>query len=90
MRRMGTLVTLRDDLVEEVDQRVGKRRRSEFINEAVEERLKHLRLIEFAREASGSLKDVDIPGWETRESALEWVRKMRVSRDPWDEAPGAS
>jgi Arc/MetJ-type ribon-helix-helix transcriptional regulator len=84
---MRTHVILRDDLVEEVDKRVGKRRRSEFINEAVEEQLKRLHLIEAAEAAGGSLKDVDIPGWETEESALEWVRKMRTSPHPWDEDP---
>ena len=82
---MRTHVILRDDLVEEVDKRVGKRKRSEFINEAVEERLKRLRLIEAAEVAGGSLKDVDIPGWETEESTLEWVRELRTSPDPWDE-----
>ncbi|CAN5780307.1 hypothetical protein BH23CHL2_BH23CHL2_05260 [soil metagenome] len=77
---MRAHVVLRDDLVEEVDKRVGRRRRSEFINEAVEERLKRLRLIESAEEAGGTLKNVDVPGWETEESTLEWVRKMRVAR----------
>ena len=81
---MRTHVILRDELVEEVDKRVGKRRRSEFINEAVEERLKRLRLIESAEMAGGSLKDEDIPGWETEESTLAWVRRMRASPDPWD------
>jgi len=80
---MRTHVILRDDLVEEVDRRVGKRRRSEFINAAVGERLKLLRLIEAAESVGGSLKDVDIPGWETEESTLAWVRNMRVSPDRW-------
>ncbi len=84
---MRTHVILRDDLVEEVDKRVGKRRRSEFINEAVEASLKRLRLIESAEAVAGSLKDVNVPGWETEESALEWVRKMRASPDPWDQDP---
>jgi hypothetical protein len=82
---MRTHVILRDDLVEEVDKRVGKRRRSEFINEAVEERLNRLHLIESAEAVAGSLRDVDTPGWETEESTLEWVRKMRASPDPWDQ-----
>lgn len=82
---MRTHVSLRDDLAKEVDERVGKRRRSEFINEAVEERLKRLRLAEAIEAVGGSLKDVDIPGWETEESTLEWIRAMRASPDPWDE-----
>ena len=82
---MRTHVILRDDLVEEVDKRVGKRRRSEFINAAVEERLNRLRLIETAETVAGSLKDAEIPGWETAESTLEWVRKMRASPEHWDQ-----
>lgn len=85
--QMRTHVILRDDLVEEVDERVGKRKRSEFINEAVEEKLRSLRLYEAALEAGGSLRDVDIPGWETRESAIEWVHKMRYPPDPWKDCP---
>ena len=30
-----------------------------------------------ARKVAGSLADVDIPGWETSESAAEWVRASR-------------
>ena len=84
---MRTHVILRDELVKEVDKRVGKRRRSEFINAAVEERLQRLRLVESAEAVAGSLKDVDIPGWETKESTLEWVRKMRAEPDHWDDEP---
>jgi Arc/MetJ-type ribon-helix-helix transcriptional regulator len=84
---MRTHVILRDELVDEVDKRVGKRRRSEFINAAVEERLKRLRLIETGEKVAGSLKDTEIPGWETQESTLEWVRNMRASPEHWDQDP---
>lgn len=86
-RKVGTQVNLRDDLVDEVDKRVGRGRRSKFVNKAVEERLMHIRQIEFAEAAGGALKDVDIPGWETEESTLKWVRKLRDSSDPSDNEP---
>jgi hypothetical protein len=35
------------------------------------------KLIKAAEKAGGSLEHVDIPGWETSESAAEWVRSLR-------------
>jgi metal-responsive CopG/Arc/MetJ family transcriptional regulator len=63
-------------LVEEIDRRVGKKGRSAFIAEAAEQELRRLRRIEALDEFAGSLKDVDILGWETSESAAEWVREQ--------------
>jgi metal-responsive CopG/Arc/MetJ family transcriptional regulator len=64
-------------LVEEIDRRVGKKERSAFIAEAAAQELRRLRRIEALDEFAGSLKDVDIPGWEMSESAAEWVREQR-------------
>ena len=35
------------------------------------------KLVKAAEKAGGSLEHVDIPGWETSESAAEWVRALR-------------
>ena len=35
------------------------------------------KLIEAAKRVAGSLKDVDIPGWETSKSAAQWVHDLR-------------
>jgi hypothetical protein len=35
------------------------------------------KLIKAAEKAGGSLEHIDIPGWETSESAAEWVRALR-------------
>ena len=74
---MRTHVIIERDLVEEIDRLVGSRSRSKFFASAVEEKLSRLRLMSAARKAAGSLEDVDIPGWETSESAAEWVRASR-------------
>ncbi len=67
------------ELIEAVDDLVGKRGRSRFFAEAAEEKLARRRLEETARKAAGSLAAVDIPGWETSESSAEWVRASRTA-----------
>lgn len=74
---MRTHVIMPRALVEEVDKLVGSRSRSRFFEEAVEEKLSRVRLANAARKAVGSLKNVDIPGWETSEAAAGWVRASR-------------
>ncbi len=65
------------ELVEKIDAQVGPRKRSQFVQEAVEEKLRRQRLHASLAEMAGSLTNVDIPGWETPEAAAEWVRALR-------------
>jgi hypothetical protein len=58
------------------------RHRSEFIAEAAQEMPRRKRFIEVAHRVQGSLKDVDIPGWETPESTSERVRAQRRGLGP--------
>lgn len=74
---MRTHIIIPKEVVDSVDMLVGRRGRSKFFAEAVEEKLARARLSEAARKAAGSLKDTAIPGWETSESAAEWVRLSR-------------
>ncbi len=77
------LIELPLDLIEQIDQMVGRERRDEWVAEAVCERIRVDRLAAF-EQAVGSLQDVDVPGWETPESTVEWVRRMRDGTgDPW-------
>ena len=39
------------------------------------------RLIEAAERVAGSLADEDIPGWNTPDEILEWVRALRRESD---------
>jgi hypothetical protein len=74
-------------LLDSIDEHVGRRERSKFLVEAAEEKLRRERQREAFEQFVGSLKDVDIPGWESHDSAVEWVRaQRRMGTDPWDES----
>lgn len=74
---MRTHVIIPEELVSSIDNLVGSRNRSKFLTEAANKEVKRLKLIKAFKEVVGSLKDVDIPGWETSESAARWVHDLR-------------
>lgn len=78
---MRTHVIVPRELVESVDELVGKRSRSRFFTDAVAEKLARAKLIKAARKVAGSLANIDTPGWETSESTVEWVRASRRKDD---------
>ncbi len=88
MRRIHVL--LPDDLVERIDEMVGKRERSRFIAEVLDEEVRRRRLRAALLEMEGSLADEDIPGWETPEAAAEWVRAIRSGQAPVTPADSAA
>jgi Arc/MetJ-type ribon-helix-helix transcriptional regulator len=75
-------VVMPSALLREIDSRVGQRKRSEFIQEAIEEKLGQLRRVEAFERVVGSVADGDIPEWETRESTAEWLRALREEWEP--------
>lgn len=82
---MRTHVVIPDDVLAELDERFGARQRSKIITDALRDLLRRERLLGALEDAEGSLKDVAIPGWETSESAYEWVRAGRAEvDDPWN------
>ncbi len=72
-------VVLPRELIDQVDALVGPRKRSQFIQEAIEDKIGRRRRIEAFEQFAGSLKDVDIPGWETSESTAQWVHDLRYN-----------
>ncbi len=78
---MRTHVVIPKELVDSVDELVGRRSRSKFFTEAVAEKLTRARLAKAAKSVVGSLADADIPGWETSESAAAWVRTSRSASE---------
>jgi len=78
---LRTHVTLPDELVGEIDELVGKRKRSQFIKDAVEERLRRELLPRAFDDVVGSLKESRIPEWATPESSAAWVREQRIESD---------
>lgn len=69
------------EIVNAIDQVVGHRRRSQFVTEAVMEKLRRVKLRQAAHRVVGSLRDVETPGWETSESTAAWVRASRQMDD---------
>jgi hypothetical protein len=71
---MRVHITLRDDIVRELDRRVGARRRSAFIARAVEHALDDERRWELIDSALGSIES-DGHDWDADPAA--WVRSGR-------------
>ena len=69
-------IALRDDLVDELDRRVGPRRRSAFIAQAVEAALEDERRWELIESSLGAISDQGHE-WDSDPSA--WVREQRRS-----------
>jgi hypothetical protein len=78
---MRAHVIVPEELLSEVDDLVGPRRKSEFFVDAARERVAREKLLKAARKLGGSLAHADIPGWETNESSSEWVRSIRQEND---------
>jgi len=75
-----THVVLPKKLVDEIDALVGKRKRSEFIAESLEELLvgvRQRRLLNTALAFAEANPDAGPPEWATSESTREWVRAGR-------------
>lgn len=72
-----THVILDDELVKAIDEQVGQRGRSRFLEDAAREKLERLELEAAIREGAGVLRDKDYPHWRDTESVKEWVRTSR-------------
>jgi len=79
-----THVVLPKELVEAIDALAGTRKRSEYIAEAlaaaVTEKLRRARVLDAAIRAAGSVKEGDVPEWDTDEGAREWLRELRAGK----------
>ncbi|HZU77154.1 MAG TPA: ribbon-helix-helix domain-containing protein [Dehalococcoidia bacterium] len=76
-----THVVLPRSVVDEVDRIAGKRRRSEFITDAVQEKLTRELQLRALDEAAGALKNKDYPDWQTPEKTSAWIRSLRDESD---------
>jgi len=74
---MRAHISLPDDMVRDIDELVGKRKRSRFIAEATQEKLQHERLVKAIREGAGILDPKKYPYWATPEKVAEWVHALR-------------
>lgn len=78
---MRTHVILPDDLVKAVDDEAGKGNRSQFIEEAVREKLRKDALLSALRRTAGTISAEDHPEWDTPEHVASWVRNLRKQSD---------
>ena len=74
---MRTHIILPDRLVEEIDNVVGKRKRSRFVEEAIREKLKKGVLLKALKDTAGILPSEEYPEWETPVKSAAWVRELR-------------
>ena len=72
-----THVILSDEVIQAIDEKVGQRGRSRFLDEAAREKLGRLELEDAIRTGAGILKDRDYPHWRDTQSVKEWVRSVR-------------
>ena len=78
---MRTHVILPEDLVKAVDNEAGKGKRSQFIEEAIREKLRKDTLLSALRRTAGTISAKDHPEWDTREDVASWVRNLRKQSD---------
>ena len=78
---MRTHIVLDNEIVKDIDNLVGKRRRSRFIAEAVYAKLSQMKLMVALKKTAGMLSDEDHPEWKTSEDVAHWVRDSRKGDD---------
>jgi len=67
-----------EGLLNEVNTLVGPGGRNDFFVAAARKSTGRHPLRNAAHELVGSLRDANIPGWETPESVLRWMRSLRA------------
>ncbi len=76
-----THVMLDDDVMEAIDQLVGQRGRSRFLEEAAREKLERLNLEKALASTAGILKEKEYPEFKDQASINEWVRGQRRTEE---------
>jgi len=76
-----THVILNDKVIEAIDQLVGQRGRSQFLDQAAREKLERLALEEALASTVGVLKRQHYPEFEDQASINKWVRAQRRTEE---------
>lgn len=72
-----THVVMSEEVLKAIDEVVGKRGRSRFLEEAAAEKLEHLALWEAIGATAGVARGGAYSDWRDRDTAAAWVRKTR-------------
>jgi hypothetical protein len=75
-----THVVMSDEVIGEIDRRVGARGRSRFLEEAAREKLARLELEEALHATKGIARGKRYDHWRDRPSTAAWVRRGRRSK----------
>jgi metal-responsive CopG/Arc/MetJ family transcriptional regulator len=70
-------VVMSDEVLKAIDEVVGKRARSRFLEEAATEKLERLALAESLDATAGIARGRAYRHWRDRASAADWVRRAR-------------
>ena len=72
-----THVVMSDEVLQAVDEVVGARGRSRFLEEAAVEKLERLALVEAIEASAGVARGDAYSNWRDRAATADWVRKTR-------------
>jgi metal-responsive CopG/Arc/MetJ family transcriptional regulator len=76
-----THVILSDEVIGAIDERVGERGRSRFLEQAAREKLERLELDEALVSVAGIVNERDYPEFADQTSINEWVRAQRRTEE---------
>jgi metal-responsive CopG/Arc/MetJ family transcriptional regulator len=75
MARLHVLIS--DELLRAIDEVVGQRGRSRFLEQAAQEKLDRLTLSAAIDGTAGVLADIDYPRWRDRQAIARHIRRVR-------------
>ena len=78
METTRTTVVLPTELLKAVDRIAGARRRSQFVTEAVKEKVARRLRSEALARAAGSINLADYPHWSSSEKISDWFHELAV------------
>jgi metal-responsive CopG/Arc/MetJ family transcriptional regulator len=77
-----THVIMSDEVLAAIDEIVGKRGRSRFLEQAASEKLERLALEEAIGATAGVARGTGYVHWRDRDATAAWVRKTRRTESP--------
>ena len=83
-RRIPVNLSLPEDLVAQLDEVAGPRKRSAFAEEALRRAIRREQFRIAGEKVAGSLPMEHYPHWRTSEDVVRWVREMRAEETSTD------
>ena len=74
-------IVIPQELLDAVDRLVGKRKRSEFVVEALREKVSRAEQSTALKESAGILNPANHPEWDSAEKVAAWVHNLRTEDD---------